>query len=172
MTGLCCPCLPDTNTNFVYSLVVAGGLVGWLVFCYTAVRCVYKNIKRERLPRQLLSLSTEVSVIGIPLPVVHNENIYDEIEEVPSSYLTAYYCPSYFSVKDDCELSLKSSITETNSFCEACVYTQKNEDFEHADYLSENSQESLDGCNANKNEDYYHHYTTIQDDNKSCSYTN
>ncbi|CAC5412561.1 unnamed protein product [Mytilus coruscus] len=166
----------DANTTFIYYLVVAGGLVGWLVFCFAAVRLVCKKIKRERPSRQLLSPSTELSAVEMPLPVVPNESIYneieEEIEEVSSSSLTACHSSSYLSVKDDSEKSHNSSITETNSICEGSVSPQKDEDLEHADALSDNSQESFDECNANKNEDYLHPYTTLQADKSSCSYTN
>lgn len=165
----------DANT-FIYYLVVAGGLVGWLVFCFAAVSLVCKKIKRNRPSRQLLS-PTEVSAVEMPLPVVPNESIYneidDEIEEVPSSYLTACYSPSYLIVKDDTERSLNSSTTETNSICGASVSSQKDKDKKHDDDLSDNSQESFGECNASKNEDYLHPYTTLQVDNdNSWSYNN
>lgn len=156
--------------------MVAGGLVGWLVFCFAAVRLVCKNIKRERPSRQLLSPPTEVSAVEMPLPLVPDESIYneidDEIEEVPSSYLTAYHSPSYLSVKDESEKSFNSSTTGTNSIFEASVSPQKDEGLEPADALSDNSQESFGECNSNKNEDYLHPYTTLQADKNSCSYTN
>ncbi|XP_052097663.1 uncharacterized protein LOC127732621 [Mytilus californianus] len=167
----------DANTTFIYYLVVAGGLVGWLVFCFAAVRLICKNIKRERPPRQLLSPPTEVSAVEMPLPVVPNESIYneieDEIEDGPSLYLAVCHSPSYLSVKDDSEKSLNSSTTENNSISEATVSPQKEEDLEYTDALSDNSQESFDECNANKNEDYLHPYTTLQVDKEyTCSYTN
>lgn len=158
--------------------MVAGGLVGWLVFCFAAVRFVCKKIKRERPSRHLLSPATEVRAVERPLPVLvlPNESIYneieDEIEEVPSSYLTACHSSSYLSVKDDSEKSFNSSTTETNSICEISVSPPKNEDLEQNDSLSDNSLRSFDECNANKNEDYLHPYTTLQVDNgNTCSYT-
>lgn len=119
--------------------MVAGGLVGWLVFCFAAVRLVCKKLKRERPSRQFLSPQIEVRAVEMPLPVIPDESIYneieDEIEEVPSSYLTACRSPSYLTAKDDSEKSLNSSYTDTNSICGASVSTQKDEDLEHADAL-------------------------------------
>ncbi|XP_076095483.1 uncharacterized protein LOC143066443 [Mytilus galloprovincialis] len=169
----------DANTKFMYYLVIAGGLVGWLVFCFAALRLVCKKIKRERPSRQLLSSPTEVSAVEMSLPVLPNESIYnesiyneidDEIEDIPSS---AGHSPSYLSVTDDSEKSLNNSNTENNSICGASVSTQKDADLEYADSLSDDSQESFGECIANKNEDYLHPYTTLQVDNENaCSYTN
>ncbi|CAC5412562.1 unnamed protein product [Mytilus coruscus] len=153
----------DANTTFIFYLVVAGGLVGWLLFFFAAVRLVCNNIKRDRPSRQQFSPPTQENVVEIPPPIIHNDSIYDEIDEGPAfPYLITCHSQSYLSVKEDSEKHLNTSTTENNSICESSVSSQNAEDLEHTDALSDNSQESFGECNVNDNDDYLHPYTSLQ----------
>ncbi|CAC5379035.1 unnamed protein product [Mytilus coruscus] len=155
----------DPNNIFIYSLVVAGGLVGWLVFCFAGVRLLYKNIKRQPSPIQQNFTPTPEDTIRAESPVEHIESIYDEIEDapVPSSYLTASHSHSYLSVQDDSEKSLSRSTAENNFLCEATASSPTGNTFEDNDASSENSHESFEERKTIENDDYLHPYMPLQD---------
>lgn len=77
--------------------MVAGGLVGWFLFCFSAVRIVCKKVKR-------LCPQTPENAVDIPPPIMHNESNYDEIGVGPAFlYLMTSHTQSNLGVQKDSE---------------------------------------------------------------------
>lgn len=81
---------------------------------------------QERPSRQQISTRIEEIAVEMPLPIIYNESIYEEIEEFLN--LSGGHSQSQFCMKEDSEKSLNSSDIEINSDFEDSVSSQRNED--------------------------------------------
>ncbi|XP_071163852.1 uncharacterized protein [Mytilus edulis] len=151
----------DTKTNFIYYVVVAGGLVGWFVFCTAGVRIGYRRIKRKHNLHNQQSHTenredaTSLALISPPA----TESIYDEIEEMPTPNLICSRRHSYFSIQEDRKEDLIES--EEKDIVLACE-VQINFQEMGSSGGSDESSLSCGKCQQNDEGDYLHPYTSIQ----------
>ncbi|XP_052097664.1 uncharacterized protein LOC127732622 [Mytilus californianus] len=144
------------DTNFIYYVVVAGGLVGWFVFCAAGVKIGYRRLKRKHNLRNQQSENATVSALISPFAT---ESIYDEIEEMSTPNLICSRRHSYLSIQEDEKEDLiESEDKDIVLACEVQINSQKR----RSSGGSEKSSLSCGNCQQNDEGDYLHPYTSIQ----------
>lgn len=116
--------ISDANTTLTFYLVVAGGLLGFLLICFAAVILVCKKIKRDQL-------------LSHPPPIMHNESNYEEIGVGPVFlYSMTFHSQSNLDDKKDKVKQFNSSTMDSYSTSKSSMFSQKTENLEHTDALS------------------------------------